>query len=576
MVSGIRVRKIFLRILIAALVLGVWDAGIAVEESVAKERDSAQNPGSISSETLEEARAFELGSVNWGEPPVHGDTMITGMLGEPSNLLPPLSSDASSHEVAGQFFIAPLKYDKNINVIPWAAEQFEILEDGLLLRFELRKGILWEDGVELTADDVEFTYNLMIDPNTPTAYAGDFKAVKEFRKTGRYSFEVRYDKPFPRSLNTWMSGIMPKHILEGQDLRTTPLARKPIGCGPFIMREWKPGAELTVTANPQYFEGKPYIDRILYRVIPDITTMFLELKAGKLDIMASLTPLQYLYQTQGAAFTKEYAVYRSLASVYTYMGYNLKSPLFSDVRVRRALTHAINKKGIIKGALLGQGEPTIGPYKPGTWAYDTGIEDYPFDPQKALELLAEAGWKRDADGVLKKNGVPFVFTLLTNQGNEQRIKTAVIIQSQLQAIGIEVKIRTVEWAAFLKQFVTPGYFDAVILGWTITQDPDAFDVWHSSRVGGGLNFIGFANAEADAVLEAGRSTFDQATRKAAYDKFQEILHSEQPYTFLYVPYELSAVQKRFRGIEPTPAGIFYNTNQWWVPLDEQRYRIQPR
>ncbi len=499
--------------------------------------------------------------------------MLMGMLGEPANLLPALSSDAPSHEVAGQFFVAPLKYDKNLEVVPWAAEKFEVLEGGLLLRFTLRKGIFWEDGHELTADDVEFTYKMMIDPQTPTAYAGDFKVIKSFVKTGRYSFEVRYENPFPRALNTWMSAIMPKHLLEGQNLRTTPLARKPLGCGPYTLREWQDGASLTLASNPRYFEGRPYIDRLVYRIIPDATTMFLELKAGKLDVLPSLTPQQYLYQTKDKAFTDEFSTWRTLSSSYTYMGYNLKSPLFSDVRVRRALAYAVNTADIIKGALLGQGEPTIGPYKPGTWAYNTHIRPYPYDPQKALSLLAEAGWKQDPEGTLRKKGRPFSFTLLTNQGNDQRIKTAIIIQSQLQSLGIEVKIRTVEWAAFLKQFVNPGYFDAVILGWTITQDPDAFDVWHSSRIGGGLNFIGFANKEVDACLEAARSTFDRETRKREYDRFQEILYEEQPYCFLYVPYSLAAVQRRFRGIDPAPAGIFHNTDKWWVPLDEQRYMI---
>ena len=509
-------------------------------------------------------------------PPAHGDTLIYGMLGEPSNLLPYLSSDTSSSEVAGQFYVAPLKYDKDLNVVKWAAEEFDILDGGLRLRFVLKKGIRWQDGVELTADDVEFTYKVMIDPDTPTAYAGDFKAIKAFRKLDRYSFEVEYEKPFPRSLSTWMGSIMPRHALEGQNLRATPLARMPLSCGPYLMKEWEPGASLTLGSNHEYFTGRPYIDRILYRVIPDLTTMFLELKAAELDVMSGMTAQQYLYQAKEAAFTAQYNTYSSLASSYVYMGYNLKSPLFSDARVRRALSYAVNKQDIIKGALLGQGVPTIGPYKPDTWAYNTAIEDYPHDQAKALALLEEAGWKKGGRGLLEKDGRPFSFTLLTNQGNEQRIKTAIIIQSQLQPLGIEVKIRTVEWAAFLKLFVMPGYFDAIILAWTIPNDPDGFEVWHSSRIDGGLNVIGYADKEVDACLEAARSTFDQAERKKRYDRFQEILHQDQPYCFLYVPYTLSAVQKRFQGIEPAPAGIFHNTDQWWVPLDDQRYRMPAR
>ena len=509
--------------------------------------------------------------------PVHGDALVVGSLGEASNLIPYLSSDTASSEVSGHFYIAPLKYDKDLNVIPWAAESFEILDDGRLLRFTLRRGILWEDGVELSVDDVEFTYRKMIDPETPTAYGGDFRVIKEFRRIDRYSFEVLYEQPFPRSLNTWMGGIWPKHALEGQDLRTTPLIRKPLSCGGYTLSEWEPGAKLTLAAYRDYFEGQPYIDRWIFRIIPDITTMFLELKGGKLDVMSSLTALQYLYQTGEPSFASRFDTYRTLASSYTYLGYNLKSPLFADPEIRRALAHAIDKDDIIKGALLGQGVPTIGPYKPDTWVYNTAVEDYPYDPAKALVMLEQAGWRKGASGLLEKGGRPFSFTLLTNQGNEQRIKSAVILQSQLAKIGIEAKIRSVEWAAFLKQFVMPGHFDAVVLAWTLPHDPDGYDVWHSSRIGnGGLNFVGYSNPEADACLERARTTLNQAARKKEYDRFQEILHQDQPYAFLFVPYQLTAVDKRFRGVDPAPAGIFHNTDQWWVPLDDQRYRIQAR
>ena len=577
---------------VACAVLCVWGAcaasvSLAYESGVQKA--FSQLPGQVLAQLQEQAVTLPPGEpdaplpggpdapppsapVGKGCSVAYGDTMITAMIGEPSNLIPYLSSDASSSEVSGNFYVAPLKYDKNLQVVPWAAESFETLDEGRLLRFTLRPGIFWEDGVELTAKDAEFTYQKMIDPNTPTAYAGDFKAIKEFRLTGRYSFEVEYEQPFPRSLSTWMGALWPKHALENADLRTTPLIRKPLSCGPYLLREWEPGARLVLESNERFFEGQPYIKRLLFRIIPDQTTMFLELRAGKIDVMGSLTGLQYTRQTQDVEFAKNYDTYQTLASSYTYMGYNLKSPLFSDVRVRRAIAHAVNKNDIVKGALFGQGKATIGPYKPDSWAYNHAITDYEYSPQNALRLLAEAGWTMGKKGVLEKDGRPFSFTLLTNQGNEQRIKTAVIIQSQLKEIGIEVKIRSVEWAAFLKQFVMPGHFDALIMGWTVPYDPDGYDVWHSSRIGG-LNFVGFSDPEADACLEAARVTLDQKKRKKEYDRFQEILHREQPYCFLYVPYQLAAVQKRFRGIDPAPAGIFYNSHEWWVPLDEQRYTL---
>ncbi len=508
------------------------------------------------------------------QQPVFGDILVTSMLGEPSNLIPYFSSDQSSHEVGSLFYVAPLRYNKDMNIEPWAAESFEVLDDGLLLRFTLRKGILWEDGVELTADDMEFTYLMMIDPNTPTAYSGDFQAVKKFVKLDKYSFEVHYEKPFARSLTTWMHVILPKHALEGQDLRSTPLARKPLSCGPYTLKEWLPASMITLEANPNYFEGRPFFDQRIFRVISDISTMFLELKAGKIDIMPSLTPQQYLFQTNSKEFKQNFNVYKDISRTYSFMGYNLRNPLFSDIKVRKAIAHAINKDDIIKGALLGQGTRTIGPYKPETWVYNDKIEDYRFDVKASLELLKEAGWTQNTEGQLVKDGKPFSFTLLTNQGNETRIKIALIIQSQLAKLGIEVKVRTVEWAAFIKNFISTGYFDAIILSWNILEDPDVFDVWHSSRAGGTLNFINYQNPEVDSLLEQARSTLDQDKRKKLYDRFQEILHEEQPYCFLYVPYSISAVSNRFEGIDPAAAGVFHNLDQWWVPLAKQKYRKQ--
>ncbi len=455
--------------------------------------------------------------------PVTGGRILMGTIGEPSNLIPYMASDSASGEITGLLYVAPLKYDKDLNVVPWAAASYEVLEGGRLLRFVLRDDIRWEDGVPLTADDVEFTYKLMIDPKTPTAYSGDFLAIESFKKTGRLSFEVRYAKPFARSLMTWMGAILPKHVLEGQDIMTTPVARKPIGAGPYRLAKWDAGSMLTLTASDTYFEGRPNLDEVVYRIIPDPSTMFLELKAGKLDMM-SLSPQQYLRQTQGPQWERDWRKYRYLSFSYTFLGFNLEHPFFKDVRVRRAISMAIDRQSLIDGVLLGQGVPTVGPYKPGTWAYNDKLTPVRQDVDEARRLLDEAGWKKNKDGLLERDGKPFLFTILVNQGNDSRIKAAIIIQSQLKALGITVHIRTVEWAAFIKEFVNKGHFDAIILAWTITLDPDIYDVWHSSRAKpGGLNFTGYRNAEVDELLVEARSMTDQDRRKELYDRVQEIL-----------------------------------------------------
>lgn len=504
--------------------------------------------------------------------PVPGGRIIMASLGDATNLIPPLSSDLPSHEITDLLYVAPLKYDQDLNIITWAADSWEVQDEGKKFVFTLKPGILWDDGIELTAEDVEFTYKLMIDPKTPTAYAEDFKAIASFKVTGRYSFEVTYDQPFARAQSTWMSAILPKHALEGQDLVNTPLSRKPLSGGSYRLKEWVSGSRITLGARDEYFEGRPYLDEAVTMIIPDLATMFMELKAGNLDMMR-LSPQQYMQQTVGKAWQQNFNKYRYLLSAYTYLGFNLSSPLFSDARVRRAISMSIDKDEIVKAVLLGQGIPTIGPYKPDTWPYNTDIKDYPFDPDAAADLLAEAGWTRaDKKAPLKdKDGNVFAFTITTNQGNDQRIKTATIIQSRLADLGMEVKIRAVEWAVLLKEFLDKGRFDAVIMGWTIPLDPDMFDIWHSSKVGpGNLNFIGYKNPEVDRLLEKGRHILDQDERKIIYDQVQEILHQEQPYCFIYVPYELPIVQARFQGIVPTSLGITYDFIKWWVPRELQK------
>ncbi|HBH87411.1 MAG TPA: peptide-binding protein [Syntrophaceae bacterium] len=503
--------------------------------------------------------------------PAYGDIIVEGSIGDASNLIPLLSSDSTSHGISSLVFNGLVKYDKDINIVGDLAESWKISRDGLVITFHLRKGVTWHDGHTFTAHDVLFTYRVTIDPKTPTAYAGDFLKVKKAEVLDDYTFRVTYDKPFAPALMSWGSSVLPKHLLEGKDITTSPLARHPVGTGPYIFKEWVPGQKIVLISNPDYFESRPYIDGYIMRIIPDDATMFLELRANGID-RKNLTPLQYTRQTENNLFRKNFNKYRYLSFSYTYMGYNLKNPLFADKRVRQAIAYGINKDEIIRGVLLGLGKEATGPFKPGTWVNNPHVKVYPYDPQKAKELLADAGWKdNDGDGIMDKDGQPFVFEIITNQGNEIRAKCAEIIQRRLGEIGIKVKIRILEWAAFVNDFINKRRFDATILGWTVPLDPDIYDVWHSSKMGPQeLNFISYKNEEVDTLIERGRSTFNQKERKKYYDRIQEILAEEQPYLFLYVPDALPIIHARFRGVEPAPLGIGHNFIKWYVPKEEQK------
>ncbi len=505
-------------------------------------------------------------------PPGFGDAIVAGSIGDARTLVPILASDSASGDICGLVFNGLVKYDKDINLVGDLACDWEVKDDGLVIIFHLRKNVRWQDGKPFTADDVEFTYHKLIDPKVKTPYSGDFEKVETLEILDDHTVKVTYKELFSPGLASWGMSVMPRHLLEKEDLNNTSFSRNPVGTGPYKFKLWKTAEKIELVSNHDYFEGRPFIDRYIYRIIPDQATMFLELRARGLDYIG-LTPLQHKRQTETEFFKKNFRKYRYPSFGYTYLGFNLLNPKFQDMRVRQAINFAIDKKEIIEGVLLGLGRICTGPFPPESWAYNKDVIPVPFSPQKAKELLKQAGWQdTDGDGWLDKEAQPFEFTIITNQGNQQRKMCAEIIQRRLSKIGIKVKIKVIEWSSFISEFIDKRKFDAVILGWALSRDPDSFDIWYSSKTGEGeFNFISYKNLELDELLEEGRRIFDQEKRKQIYHKIHKILYDEQPYVFLYVPDALPIVHKRFRGIKPAPLGIGYNFIKWYVPKNEQRY-----
>lgn len=506
------------------------------------------------------------------EAPASGDAFVTASIADARTLIPLLASDAASADLCGLIFNGLVKYDAHIQLVPDLAERWEIKDDGLVIVFYLRKDVRWHDGVRFTAADVAFTYQKLIDPKIATPYSGDFERVRSLEVIDDYTVRVTYKEPFAPALSSWGMSIIPEHLLAHEDLNATARSRRPIGTGPYTLKSWQAQEKAELVANHDYFEHRPYIDRYIWRVIPDEATIFLELQTEGLD-SAGLSPLQFSRQTDTPFFKQHYRKYRLPSFGYTYLGYNLSRPLFNDLRVRRALNYAVDKDELIRTVLHGFGRVSTGPFIPGSWAYNEGIAPVEFNPARAKALLADAGWRRtNSDGWLEKDGQIFSFTITTNQGNEERVKTAQIIQRRLKDIGIKVQIRVVEWSVFLSEVVEARKFDAVLLGWSLSRDPDNYDIWHSSKTRPGeFNFIGYQNAEVDRLLVEARRTFDQLKRQEYYHRIQEILYTEQPTMFLYVAESLSVIHRRFRGIVPAAIGIGYNFIDWWVPRQLQRY-----
>ena len=509
-------------------------------------------------------------------PSAYGDALIVGSIGEPTVLFSVLASDSPSHEIAGLIFNGLLKYAPDLSLVGDLAERWDISDDGLTITFYLRKGIMWTDGVEFTAEDIKFGVDIIVDEKTPTAYKEDYLQISKAEVIDKYIFRVKYKKPFAPALSTWASSlpILPKHLLEGKDITKVDLRRKPVGMGPYILQEWIPGQKLVLKSNNDYYEGRPYIDHYVYRIIPDSATMFLELQTGGIDYMG-LTPTQYTKQTDTEIFKKNYQKFRYPTFAYTYLGFNFRDKRFQNKKIRQAIAYAIDKQEIIDVVLFGLGNIATGPYVPNTWPYNPKVKKYSHDPEMARKLLDEEGWKdRDGDGWLDKDGKRFEFTIITNMGNDSRRKTAAIVQWRLKQIGIKVEIRTLEWSTFIYEFIDKKRFEACVLGWSIGLDPDQFDIWHSTKTGKReFNFISFKNDQIDDLLEKGRRSFDIETRKKAYFRIQEILADEVPYIFLYVPDALPIINARFKGIKPEPIGISYNLHEWYVPKKLQKHKL---
>ena len=496
------------------------------------------------------------------------NSFVVSSIGDARRLNPIIANDSASGTINDQVFSGLVKYDKDIKLIGDLAERWDVSPDGRTITFHLRKGVQWHDGAPFTADDCLFTYQRLMDPKVATPYGSSYMDVAKAEAVNEHTFRVTYKQPFSPALESWSMGVIPKHLLEGKDINTDPFNRHPIGTGPYRLKEWIAGQKLVLESNERYFEGRPNIDQYLYRIIPDSSTMFQELLSGGVDMMG-LNPLQFLRKSETRRIRENYRKFRYPANAFTYMGYNLKSPLFADKKVRQALAYAIDRQSIIDGVLMGIGRPCTGPFSYVSWAYNPKVQPYPYDPKRAMRMLEEAGWKDvNGDGILEKDGRPFHFTILTNQGNGERIRASEIIQQNFKKVGIDAKIRVMEWQAFLEQ-IDKRSFDAIILGWSMSRDPDLYDIWHSSKTGKGeYNFIGYNNPEVDRLLVQGRRVFSVEERKKIYYRIHEILADEQPYAFLYVPDATPIVHKRFKGIEVAPLGIMYNFNQWYVPKNK--------
>lgn len=509
-----------------------------------------------------------------------GGVYIDAMTGEPSSLIAMIAGESSAFAISSNIFNRLLKYDAKLDLAGELAESWQVSDDNKTITFKLKPNLKWADGKPLTAADVLFTWQLVTAESTRSPYASDYQLVKQAEALDDVTFRVRYEQAYAPALDSW-SGlqILPKHLLQGQDIHTTAFARQPVGSHYYKLDTWRHGEYIKLSRNANAVLGQAHIEQLISRMIPDNSAQFLELMADHIDSM-SLDPIKYARIIPARPELKQKLnLYKELGNNYTYMGFNLKRKPFNDVRVRQAINYAIDKQEIIDGVYLGLGINIASPYKPGTRWSNPALKPYPYDPAKAKALLAEAGFKdSNGDGILEQDGKPFAFEILCNQ-NKEREKSAVLIQRRLKEVGIDVKIRAIEWASFISRFIKTGDFDVVVLGWGLGLDPDQYNIWHSSQQAPGqFNFIGYQNPKVDALLEQGRLELDPEKRKVIYHAFAKELLADSPIVYLSAGYGLTAIHKRVHGIvDPIPpAGVSYDAHQWYIPTAYRRNQMSDK
>ena len=493
------------------------------------------------------------------------NVLVLSLLSDPPTLNPITYTDTTSLSVLKYVYESLLERDnRTLDFVPKLAERWEVSPDKLSYTFWLRRDVLWQDGVPFTADDVVYTFDRMRDPKVDAARMRNYLSdVVKIEKLDDHRVRFVYAKPYFKALEIFGGMmIMPKHLFDdGTDFNAHRLGRAPVGTGPYRFVEWKTGRRIELARNELYWGNRPAITGIVFRIISDQMVAFQLLKKGAIDD-STIRSIQWTRQTESPSFNSKFQKFRYYLPNCTYIGWNMRRPFFTDSRVRIAMTMLVNRREILEKILLGQGEIIDSSFYLFGRNYDKSIEPYPFDPQRAKELLDEAGWvDTDGDGIRDKDGVPFRFTLLSAAGDRMSQSIGLFLREELGKVGIAMEARQLEWATMLS-LLSKRDFDAASLGFTLAVEEDPFAIYHSSQAAEGSNFVGFSDARADAILEDARGEFNRWKRRELYHEFQRILHREEPYTFLFTLPSLVAVARRFEDVTVYRLGV--DTLEWKV------------
>ena len=512
------------------------------------------------------------------EKVAQGDTLIAAFAADPQSLNFVTGSDTISNTVARLVTDSLVYRDRNLTIIPKIASSWTVSDDRLTITFHLRKDARWHDGVPVTSKDAQFTYEKIIDPaSLAKDKIGMFKNVAAVEAPDPHTFIVQYREPFSPALSTWDMNLIPEHIYAKEaDFLRSKYNESPIGCGPFRFVKWERAQKIVLEANRDYWGEKPHLDQVILKVIPSEQVRLSALISGDIDYTV-LTPMSYQKDTDGTEFKTRLRTMIYYPIYLWYIGWNMdgSNRFFTDRRVRQAMTLAMDRAGFLKNVYFGLGEVAITDFQPGTWAFNERLKPYPYDLERAKMILDEAGWKdTNSNGIRDKDGIEFEFTLIFPAGPETSEQMGALFKESLERIGVKMELMKLEWSTFMER-KRNHLFQAAMSGIRKDIDPDPYDIYHSSQYLNGSNYGGYRNPEADRLIEEARREFVMEKRKAIYGRLQEVLHEDQPFTYLFHPAACIGIDRRFRNVEGSPAGIWQfhpGILAWWVPEAEQKRR----
>ncbi|MGQ0560689.1 MAG: ABC transporter substrate-binding protein [Gemmatimonadota bacterium] len=479
-----------------------------------------------------------------------------------------LSGETYSQAINRLLFLPLVRYDERLEIQPLLAVDWQFEADTAVV-FRLRNDVHWQDGVKTSAHDVEFTYRYGKDPRTGYPNGDYWIGWNDAEVLD--SFTIRFSitpQPEPLANLAWIP-IMPSHLLERiapHNLRNAEFNQKPIGNGPLRFVEYRPNDRWIFEANRDYpaaLGGRPYLDRVVFRVIPEETAQEAELIAGNIDLATRVRaerfePLDALPDVRAIDVP---------GRQYGFIGWNTRRPPLDDARVRRALTMAIDREKLIEVLRGGRGEVAVGPVPSYHWSFDENIRPLPYSVDSARTLLADAGIQdTNGDGMRElRTGRPFEIELKTPANNPFNRDMAELIRSDLALVGVKVVTRPTEFGTMIEEVTSPERkFQAVLMGWQTDFRLVVYDNFHSSSIDNPFQFASYRNAEVDTLLDKLQTTTSRAAARPLWQRLQTIIRDEQPWTFLYSYSTLYAARERLKGLDMDMRGPFVNLTEWWV------------